>query len=222
VMAIFAILISSDSSNESVGTSTSWVILFGKIPTSIPATVPIVDLLVFHDDTPLIPIETLLFHLDTPERPSSQDPYKVIVSRWRSRVAACSSPPSPLALRQILPAPPGLPCRPAILVLPGQLIPVGRPCQSLSIRSFLLDDFSSDTSPGSSSGYSSYTSSDHSILDSSFDSPATSFAGLSHKRHRSPVVSVPLATPVPRALSLVRANLLLPHKRIRCSVSTTT
>ncbi|GKC79478.1 hypothetical protein Tco_1130252, partial [Tanacetum coccineum] len=36
------------------------------------------------------------------------------------------TPPSP-PIRQILPAPPELPRRPAVLVLPGQLIPVGRP-----------------------------------------------------------------------------------------------
>ncbi|GJY88438.1 hypothetical protein Tco_0503066 [Tanacetum coccineum] len=47
-----------DSSEESMGTFTTRVILFGIIPTSIPATVPIVDTPVVHDDTPLIPTET--------------------------------------------------------------------------------------------------------------------------------------------------------------------
>nr|GFC50190.1 hypothetical protein [Tanacetum cinerariifolium] len=46
------------SSEESVRTSTSWVILFGTIPTAIPATVPIIDPPVVHDDTPLTPTET--------------------------------------------------------------------------------------------------------------------------------------------------------------------
>ncbi|GJZ99480.1 hypothetical protein Tco_0672031 [Tanacetum coccineum] len=80
---------------------------------------------------------------------------------------------------------------------------------------FSPDDFSSDTSSGSSSSYSSYTSLASSILDYSFDSPAASFASPSRKRRRSPVVSVPLATPVLGALSLVRADLLPPRKRIR-------
>nr|GEU85991.1 hypothetical protein [Tanacetum cinerariifolium] len=47
------------TSEESVGTSTTRVILFGTIPTTISATVPIVDPPVVHDDTPLIPTETL-------------------------------------------------------------------------------------------------------------------------------------------------------------------
>nr|GEY53922.1 reverse transcriptase domain-containing protein [Tanacetum cinerariifolium] len=124
VMAFSFISISSDSSKESVRTSTVRVILFGTIPTTIPPTTPTIDLPVIHDDTPLI---HPLFHLfDTPNTPPSQDPYEVTVARWRSRVAARSSPP-PSPIRQILPAPPGLPHRPAILVLPGQSIPVGRP-----------------------------------------------------------------------------------------------
>ncbi|GKD31622.1 hypothetical protein Tco_1242400 [Tanacetum coccineum] len=182
-MAIFVVSISSDSSKESVGTSTARVILFGKIPTAIPATVPIIDLPVVHDDTPLTPIETPTI------------PPVVSTLPYTSPFLYTDSSDSDI-LRDHH--------------------------HRTRMRSFLLDDFSSDTSSGSSSGYSSYTSSDHSIPDSSFDSPAASFAGPSRKRHRSPVVSVPLATPVPKALSLVRANLLLPRKRIRCSVSTTT
>ncbi|GKA81490.1 hypothetical protein Tco_0788182 [Tanacetum coccineum] len=221
------------------------------IPTAIPATVPIVDSPVVHDETPFIPTETpaiphvvsTLPHTspflyidsadsDTSERPPSHDPYEVTVSRWRSKVAARSSPPSPPTLHQILPAPPGLPRRTTILVLPGQPIPVGRPYRTqpngvrkmlttrnsvgplpshrLALRyseshshldHFYPDDFSSDTSLGSASGYSSDTSSGRSIPDSSFDSPAASFTGPSCKRRRSPVVFVPLATPVLGALS---------------------
>ncbi|GKE38128.1 hypothetical protein Tco_1461533, partial [Tanacetum coccineum] len=225
------------------------VILFGTIPIAIPTTVPIVDPPVVHEDTPLIPTETPTIPLvvstlphtspflytdssdsDTLERPPSQDPYEVIVAWWMSRVAAHSSPPSPPTLRQILLAPPGLPHRPAILVLPGQLIPVGRPyrTQSNGVRKMLTarkivgslpshrlalrysesrslsdhfssDSFSSDTSLGSSSDYSSDTSSGSSVLDYYFNSPAASFAGPSRKRHRSPTVLVPLASPVPTA-----------------------
>ncbi|GJZ92720.1 hypothetical protein Tco_0664785, partial [Tanacetum coccineum] len=148
-MAISIVSISSDSSEEIVGTSTARVILFGTIPTTIPTTVPIVDPPVVHDNIPLILIETptilpvvsTLPHtspfmytdssdIDTSKRLSSQDLYEVTIAQWRSRVAARSSPPSPPSpptLRQILPAPPGLPRRPAILVLIGQPIPVGRP-----------------------------------------------------------------------------------------------
>ncbi|GKC59800.1 hypothetical protein Tco_1087398 [Tanacetum coccineum] len=38
IMAALAIVISSDSSNESVGSPPSWVILFGDIPTVIPSS----------------------------------------------------------------------------------------------------------------------------------------------------------------------------------------
>nr|GEV52465.1 hypothetical protein [Tanacetum cinerariifolium] len=182
-MAIYVVLISSNSLDESVGTPTTRVILFGMIPTAILATVPIVNSHVVHDDTPLIPTETPTIPLvvstlphtslfftdssdnDTSKRPPSQDPYKVTVARWRSRVATSSSPPPPPTLCQLLSAPSGLPR--------------------------------------------------HSTPDSSFYSPVTSFAGPSRKRRRSPAVSVPLATPIPGALSLVRVDLLSPRKRIR-------
>nr|GEX26551.1 hypothetical protein [Tanacetum cinerariifolium] len=79
--------------------------LFGTIPTNIPATVPVVD-------------------------------PPVTVAQWRSKVAARSSPPSspthdlPAAVRHIVPAPHGVPHRPAILVLPARkrvrALPPGR------------------------------------------------------------------------------------------------
>ncbi|GJV34487.1 hypothetical protein Tco_1394887 [Tanacetum coccineum] len=55
VMAFSVISISSDSSEESVGTSTARVILFGTILASIPSTTPTNDLPVIHDDTLLTP-----------------------------------------------------------------------------------------------------------------------------------------------------------------------
>ncbi|GJX55399.1 hypothetical protein Tco_0285296 [Tanacetum coccineum] len=147
VMAFFVISISSDSSEESVGTSTTRVILFGTILTTIPPTTPTTDLPVIHDDTLLTPtisptistiphvaptikytspfINTDSSDSDTLDSPLSQDPYETVVSRWRSRVVVRSSPQSS-PIRQILPAPPGLPSKPAVLVLPGQPIPIGR------------------------------------------------------------------------------------------------
>ncbi|GKB11599.1 hypothetical protein Tco_0845522, partial [Tanacetum coccineum] len=56
VMAISVILVSSDSSKESVGTSTRRVILFGTIPTTILDTTPSVIPPNTHIDTTLIPI----------------------------------------------------------------------------------------------------------------------------------------------------------------------
>ncbi|GJY83920.1 putative reverse transcriptase domain-containing protein [Tanacetum coccineum] len=211
---------------------------FGTIPTAILATVPIVDIhLLVIDDHSLIPTETstiapvvpTLPHTslflytdssdsDTSKRPPLQDPYKVIVARWRSRVAARSSPPSssshdsPPTLCQILPAPPGLPRRPTILVLPGQLIPIGRPYRThpnrvrkiltarnrvgplpthrLALRyplnPSLPDHFTSD--------------------DSSLDSSSDSSSGYSSDTSSG-------------ALSLVCADLLPPRKRIRADIN---
>ncbi|GKE90738.1 hypothetical protein Tco_1571833, partial [Tanacetum coccineum] len=112
--------------------------------------------------------------LDFPDRPPSQDPYEVIVARWRSRLAARSSPPT----RQILPAPPRLPRRLAILVLPSQPIPVGRPnyTHPNGVRSS-SDHHSSD-----------HSSSNHSPADHSSSGHSTSDQSLS--RHSSP--SLPL------------------------------
>nr|GEV79223.1 hypothetical protein [Tanacetum cinerariifolium] len=58
VTAIFTILISSDSSEESVGTPSGRVLWFGRIPTIVPVTTPTIDPPVIHDDTLLIPTKT--------------------------------------------------------------------------------------------------------------------------------------------------------------------
>nr|GEX70153.1 hypothetical protein [Tanacetum cinerariifolium] len=110
-MAISIVSISLESLEESVRTSTAQVILFGMIPTAILATIPIVDLAVVHDDTPLIPTETLTIPSVVPTLPHTS----LFI------VATCSPPPSspthdssptevtPPTLCQILPAPPELP-----------------------------------------------------------------------------------------------------------------
>nr|GEW72486.1 hypothetical protein [Tanacetum cinerariifolium] len=147
---------------ESDGTSTAQVILFGTIPIAIPATVPIVDSPVVHDDTPLIPIEThtippvvsTLPHTslflytgssdsDTFERPPSQDPYKD--SRF---------------------------------LLVNLTVPSLTGCVTAS------------------------------------------FVRPSRKRRRSPAVLVPLATPVPGALSPIRVDNLPPQSDIGSNVQT--
>nr|GEZ37292.1 hypothetical protein [Tanacetum cinerariifolium] len=96
--------------------------------------------------------------------------------------------------------------------------PVGRlasryPPDHSSLNHFSSDDSSSDLL----SGYSSYTSSCHSIPDSHFDTLAAISARPSHKRCRSSTTSASIARPVSGALSLIRADLLPPRKRIRGS-----
>ncbi|GJR60586.1 putative reverse transcriptase domain-containing protein [Tanacetum coccineum] len=214
-MAFSVISISLDSSEEIMGTSTTRVIFFGMIPTTVPATTPTADLPVIHDDNPLIPTDTPTISPivpiippiaptiqytspfvytdssdnDTPDTPPSHDSYEAI----------------------ILHAPPGLPHRPAVLVLPGLPIPVDSSSETSS-------DSHSDTSSDSSSRHSS---SDHPISDSLCDSPIATSVGPYRKRRRSPTTSVLVASPVPEALSFVHADLLPPCKRIRYSNSET-
>ncbi|GJV27526.1 hypothetical protein Tco_1383974 [Tanacetum coccineum] len=130
-MTASVVAISSDSSEESMGTSTARIILLGTIPTAIPTTIPVVDLPVIST----LPLTSPFLYTDSSdsdasERPPSQDPYEVTIAQWRSRAVARSSPSSSptdmtLFVRQILPAPPSLPRQSAVLVLPGQSIPIG-------------------------------------------------------------------------------------------------
>ncbi|GJR23120.1 hypothetical protein Tco_0971647 [Tanacetum coccineum] len=193
-MAFSVILISSDSSEESVGKSIARVILFVMIPTTIPSTAPTTDLPFIYDDTPLIPtispivptippiaptiqytspfICTDSSKSDTPDILPSQDPYEVTIAR--------------------------------------QPILVGRPYHDSSRDS--PSNSHSDTSSDSSSRHSS---SGYAISDSPCDSLTATYASPSRKRHRSPSSLVPIASPVPRALSPVRVDQLPPRKRIR-------
>ncbi|GJY98883.1 hypothetical protein Tco_0516313 [Tanacetum coccineum] len=70
VMAILVISISSDSSEDSVGTPAGRVILFSTIPTTIPDTAPVITLLATQNDTLVIPTETPII---TPTIPPSPD-----------------------------------------------------------------------------------------------------------------------------------------------------
>ncbi|GJZ01938.1 hypothetical protein Tco_0519899 [Tanacetum coccineum] len=244
VMAISVILISSDSSEESVGTSTARVILFGTIPTTVPATASTADLPVTHDDTPLIPTNTPTIlpivpiissiaptiqytspfiltdssDSDTSKRPLSQDPYEVTTARWRSRVAVRSSPPSP-PVRQPIPNGRAYHTQPNGVL---KMLTAGKrvgplPTRRLALR-YLEDYSSSDHFTSDDSSRDSLSdSSSKTLSDSSCDSPTTISARPSRKRRRSPTTSVPAALLVPRALSLVRADLLSPCKRIRDS-----
>ncbi|GJX82196.1 hypothetical protein Tco_0331677 [Tanacetum coccineum] len=165
-MAILVISISLDSSDENVGSSIpSRIILFGTIPAEIPAETPTIPLVVptLPHTSPFLCIDSSETSSDSFERPPSLDLYEVTVARWRSRVAALSSPPSSPT---------------------HDLPPIVR--HSLPDSSFSSED-------------------------SSFDTRATISARPSRKRCRSPVASVPLATPTLGDLSHMRADLLPPH-----------
>ncbi|GJS80740.1 putative reverse transcriptase domain-containing protein [Tanacetum coccineum] len=248
VMAISVILISSDSSDESVGSCPSWIILFGTIPAEIPADTPTIPSFV-----PTLPHTSPLLYTDssnsdTSKTPPSQDPYEVTVARWRSRVAARSSPPSSpthdLPLADVTP--------PVMLIARKrvQAPPVGHLASRYPPDHSSSDHFSSDSTLDSTSGSSSdhhssdhsssdhspadHSSSGHSTSDQSLSSshsttPATTFdrrlhspsysPGPSHKRCRSPAATLPSSIPVLGALSPTRVDLLLPRKRFRDSYS---
>ncbi|GJY01496.1 hypothetical protein Tco_0359648 [Tanacetum coccineum] len=173
-MAASAIAISSDSSDESVGSPPSRVILFGDIPTVIPSTsvvasetstialvissaAPVVETTLVASPTgfcglipysgsdfdsldemyspehnSLLPAISPFLCTDSSEAPDSsdgppsQDPYVMIVARWRSKVASRPSSSSEFPIAPIT-APPRIHRRSAILIRPGEAIPFGRP-----------------------------------------------------------------------------------------------
>ncbi|GJX14935.1 putative reverse transcriptase domain-containing protein [Tanacetum coccineum] len=133
-MAASAIAISSDSSNESVGSPPSRVILFGDIPTVIPSTsvvapktftiALVISSTALVVETTLVASPTGLCGLvpysnsdsDSPDEMSSPDS---VTTRPSS-----SSFEFPIAL---VTASPGIHRRSAILIRPGEAIPFGRP-----------------------------------------------------------------------------------------------
>ncbi|GKA77052.1 hypothetical protein Tco_0783513, partial [Tanacetum coccineum] len=240
VMAISTISISSDSFEESVGTPSGRVLWFGRIPTTVPVTTPTIDPPVIHDDTLLIPTKT-----PTISPITSTIPPTALTTHYTSPFIYTDSsnkdtpdtPPSPTheippvevaPPSQIPPASPGVCRRRVPIVSPGQPIPH----VDYSSSDYFTSDDSSRDSPMSSSSETSSDSSSDALSDSSSvpsipHSPAatterpshSSSAGPSRKRSRSPTTSIPVSSPIPRALSSVRADLLPPRKRIRSSDS---
>ncbi|GKB39518.1 hypothetical protein Tco_0884460 [Tanacetum coccineum] len=155
-MAFSVILISSDSSEESMRTSTARVILFDTIPTTIPPTTPTINLLVIHDETLLTPIIS-------PTIPPVAPTIQYTSSFINTDSSDSDTPDSPSSpFRQILPTPPRLPRRPAVLSV-GSL-----PTHRLASR--YPSDSSSDSSlRHSSSGYA--------ISETSCDSPTLLLRG---------------------------------------------
>ncbi|GJS20539.1 putative reverse transcriptase domain-containing protein [Tanacetum coccineum] len=174
IMAASAISISSDSSDESVRSPPSRVILFSDIPTVIPSTfvvapetsttapvissaAPMVETTLvasptglcglipysdFDSDSPdkissskhisLLPAISPFLCIDSSEAPDSsdgppsQDPYVMIVARWRRKVASRPSSSSKFLIAPVT-APPRIRRRSVILIRPGEAIPFGRP-----------------------------------------------------------------------------------------------
>ncbi|GKE32455.1 hypothetical protein Tco_1451777, partial [Tanacetum coccineum] len=111
IMAALIISISSNASDESVGSAPSRIILFGTIPAEIPTKTPVIS--------PIAP-------WDSSNGPPYQDSYEVAVARYRSKVASCRSPSAGFPIAPIN-APLGFRRRPTILIRPEQAIPFGQP-----------------------------------------------------------------------------------------------
>ncbi|GJS77415.1 hypothetical protein Tco_0727296 [Tanacetum coccineum] len=260
-MAISVILVSSNSSEESVGTPTGRVILFGTIPTTIPDTTPSMIPSTTHIDTTSIPNVS-------PTIPSSPDytPASDMEFDLSEDPSSDHIPPLPATSPFLLttddssdsdiPDTPPSPTHVMVLA-PGQPIPHGRPYRyhlngpvhMMTARKRVgplpthriarLHHSSADALSDSASSHLSF---DHSLptpssgmrpshhLCSLVPSIPRSSAAISNrpsydsssvspsrKRSRSHVASIPLSSPIPRALSYARADLLPPPKRIRSS-----
>nr|GEW21908.1 hypothetical protein [Tanacetum cinerariifolium] len=264
VIAILVISVSSDSSEDSVGTPAGRVILFGTIPTTIPDTTPVITLPTTQTDTTVIPTETPIITHTIPPSPD----YTLASPDYSPAFDTESDPSEDPSSGHIPPLPeshhfyhqmmtpqirsPVIPRHRVMILTPVQPILHGRPyryhpngpihmmtarkrvrplpVQQLTVRHFVdhssseyfsLDDSARDSYSDSSSEASSYFHSDassdsssrYSLSDhSSPDLPSTSVVP-SHKRHRSPMTTVPALPPVFRALSPIRADLIpLPER----------
>ncbi|GJX42037.1 putative reverse transcriptase domain-containing protein [Tanacetum coccineum] len=250
VMAILVISVSSNSSEDSVGTPAGRVILFGTIPTTIPDTTPVITPPTTQTDTTMIPTEIPII---APTIPPSPD-YTPASPDYSHASETGYDPSEDLSLDHIPPLPatlpflsstndttdsdtpdtppspthgtpftkitsstqrsPVIPHHRVMILAPGQPIPHDYFSPDDSAR-----DSSSDSSSEASSDFhldaSSDSSSRHSLSDhSSLDLPSTS-AGPSHKRRRSPMISVPALSLVSGALSPVYADLIPSPKRVR-------
>ncbi|GJX24488.1 hypothetical protein Tco_0228933 [Tanacetum coccineum] len=246
-MAASAIIISFDSSDESVGSPPSRVILFGDIPTVFPSfllsTFPRYSY--FHHSLCTDSSEAP----DSSDGPPLQDPYVTTIARWRSRVTAHPSSSHEFPIAPVT-APPGIRRRHASPRSPDH--------HSSSSSSSL------DSSPGHSLGLDAtdqahsrsstrdvsprlcypprraprcgeafrrwcaalyllvHTDKSESSSGDSSERPmhlSSHSARPSRKRCRSPVDSVPLSMPITRSLAPTRADLLPPRKRFRDSYS---
>ncbi|GJR12702.1 putative reverse transcriptase domain-containing protein [Tanacetum coccineum] len=241
-MAILVISVSSNLSEDSVGTPAGRVILFGTIPTTIPDTTPVITLPNTQTDTTAIPIES-----DPSEDPSLDHiPPLPAISPFLSSTDDTTdndtpdTSPSPthgMPFTEITSSTQRshvIPRRRVMILAPGQPIPYGRPYRyhlngpihmmtarkrvgslpthRLAMRHF-ADHSSSDSSSDFHSDASSDSSSRQSLSDHSSPDLSCTSAGPSYKRRRSPMESVPALPLVSGALSPVRVDLVPSPKR---------
>nr|GEW61494.1 hypothetical protein [Tanacetum cinerariifolium] len=206
-MAISIILVSSDSSEDSVGTPGGRVILFGTIPTTILDTTPVITSPTTQTDTTVIPIETPIIAPIIPPASPDYSPASETESNPSEDPSSCHIPPLPA-------------------VLPF-----------LSSDDDTTDSDTPDTPPSPTHGtpFTKITSSTQRSLviprrrvmilapgqliphDHSSPNLLSTSARPSHKRRRSPLTYVPTLPPVSGALSVVLVDLIPSPKRVRDS-----
>ncbi|GJV27340.1 hypothetical protein Tco_1383788 [Tanacetum coccineum] len=217
VMAISVISVSSDSSEDSVGTPAGRVILFGTIPTTIPDTTPVISPPTTQTDTTSDPSE---------DASSDHIPSLPNISPFLSSINDTTDGDTP----DILPSLPMIQLSLRLPLIPRdhlsylQLV-VRHYVDHSSSDYFSPDDSARDSSSNSSSeaslDFHSNASSDSSSRNSlsyhsSPDLPST-YAGPSCKRRRFPMTYVPALPPISGALSPVLADLIPSPKRVRDS-----
>ncbi|GJY50911.1 hypothetical protein Tco_0441758 [Tanacetum coccineum] len=192
-MAILVISISSDSSEDNVGTPAGRVILLGTIPATIQDTTPVITSPATQTDTPVIPIETPII---PPTIPPSSD--YTPASPDYSHASDSESDPSEDPSSDHIPPLPDI-------------------SPFLSSDDDPTDSDAPDTpsSPTHDTPFTKITAStQRSPIIPHHSSPD---AGLSRKRRRSPMTSVLALSPVSGALSPVRADLIPSPKRVKDS-----
>ncbi|GJZ36697.1 hypothetical protein Tco_0582888, partial [Tanacetum coccineum] len=224
VIAISVISVSSDSSEDSVGTPVGRVILFDYTPASpdySPASETESDLFEDPSSDHVPPLLAILPFLSSANDTTNTD--------------TPNTPPLPInAPGQ--PIPHGRPyryhpnrpvhmmtARKRVGLLPVQQLAVRHSVDHSSSDYFSLDDSardsSSDSSSEASSDFHSDASSDsssrHSLSDHSSPDLLSTFARPSRKRRRSPMTYVPALPLVSEALSPVRADLIPSPKRVK-------
>ncbi|GJR67426.1 hypothetical protein Tco_0013491 [Tanacetum coccineum] len=266
VMEAPVISISSDSSDESVGSSIPRVILIGSIPIEVlvapevgaaavasPTRVLELDT---HSSSesgpsestlpsvPVAPMVSPFICLDDsesdtklPERHVSSTPHDAMIARWRSRVASRPSSPSrsssPTTSTSEIPTAP-IPPAPPTIDIPVSRLYRTHPGGPYHFTSGSSSDHSSSDHSSADHSPADHTSG-HSTSDqflSRHSSPSLPLgmrprhshlpshsAGPSRKRCRSPATTVPSYIPASGALVPTRADLLLPRKRFRDSIS---
>nr|GEW75200.1 hypothetical protein [Tanacetum cinerariifolium] len=224
-MAISVILVSSDSSKDSMGTPAGRVILFGTIPTTILDTTPVIAPPTTQTDTIGIPTQTPIIAPTIPPSPDNTP-----ASPDYSPASEVESDPSED------PSSGHIPPLPAVSLFlssnddtTNSDIPDTPPSPTHDTPFMKITAFTQRSpvipqrqvmilTPGQPILHGRpyrYHPNGHLLSDqSSPDLPSTS-AGPSRKRYRSPMTSVPALPLVSGALSPVRTDLIPSPKRVR-------